>query len=147
MRKGIDYIGVTVCFYCHDGKGNFLLQKRSQNCRDEQGKWDCGGGSMKVGETFIQSVKRELLEEYCIKPGDKDILFCGVNNVLREHGNQKTHWVALIFSVKVVPEKIKIGDSDKIAGIGWFTLHKLPSPLHSMYKTHLDYVLKGGHFR
>jgi ADP-ribose pyrophosphatase YjhB (NUDIX family) len=65
MKKGIDYIGVTVCFYCHDGKGNLLLQKRSHKCRDEQGMWDCGGGSMRFGETFEEAARREIKEEYC----------------------------------------------------------------------------------
>lgn len=51
MRQGFDYIGVTTVFYCHDGKGNLLLHKRSQTCRDEKGRWDCGGGALKFGET------------------------------------------------------------------------------------------------
>ncbi len=52
MKKGIDYIGVTCVFYCHDGKGKLLLHKRSENCRDEKGRWDCGGGAMELGETL-----------------------------------------------------------------------------------------------
>ena len=46
MEKGIDYIGVGVSFICHDGKGNYLMNKRSKNCRDEHGKWDFGGGAV-----------------------------------------------------------------------------------------------------
>ena len=52
LKRGIDYIGVTVVFYCHDGAGRLLLHKRSVACRDEQGRWDVGGGSMEFGETF-----------------------------------------------------------------------------------------------
>lgn len=52
MKKGIDYIGVTVSFYCHDGAGNFVLHKRNHNCRDEHGCWDFGGGGLKHGETL-----------------------------------------------------------------------------------------------
>lgn len=43
--RGINHIGVTVCFVIHDGRGNVLLQKRSQRCRDEKGRWDIGGGA------------------------------------------------------------------------------------------------------
>lgn len=64
LRKGIDFIGVTCVFYCHDGKGNFLLHQRSENCKDEQGRWDCGGGGLEVGEEFEDGVKREIMEEY-----------------------------------------------------------------------------------
>jgi len=28
MKKGEDYIGSAVVYLCHDGKGNFLLNKR-----------------------------------------------------------------------------------------------------------------------
>lgn len=140
MKRGIDHVGVTVCFYCHDGKGKLLLHKRSDKCRDEQGNWDCGGGSMEFGETFEQAVRRELMEEYCVAP--KKLTFVGANNVLRTNGKEKTHWVALVFSVLVDPKKVKIGDSEKMAEIGWFTIDKLPSPLHSMYLTHLKMVQK-----
>ncbi len=63
LKRGEDYIGVTCVFFCHDGNGRFLLHKRSEKCRDEQGRWDCGGGSMEHGETFEQAVCRESGEE------------------------------------------------------------------------------------
>ena len=47
-RAGISYIGTAVVFFCHDGKGNFVLSKRGENCRDEHGRWDPGGGAVKM---------------------------------------------------------------------------------------------------
>ena len=35
LIPGVDYIGVTTAMFCHDGQGNFLLNQRSQHCRDE----------------------------------------------------------------------------------------------------------------
>lgn len=64
MKAGIDYIGITTPFYCNDGKGNFLLHKRSNNCRDEHGTWDMGGGKVELGEILEEAVLREVLEEY-----------------------------------------------------------------------------------
>ncbi len=52
MEKGIDYIGVASVFYCSDGKDNILLHKRSRNCRDEIGRWDCGGGGNETRRDF-----------------------------------------------------------------------------------------------
>jgi len=145
MKKGVDYIGVTICFYCYDGKGTLLLQKRSKECRDEQERWDCGGGSMEIGETFIQAVKREIKEEYCLDVNEKDIIYCGVNNVLRKNNNENTHWIALIFGVHVRnPKNVRIGEPHHIDEIGWFPINKLPNPLHSMYLTHLEFVKKAG---
>ncbi len=65
LKKGVDFIGITCVFYCHDGKGKLLLHKRSKNCRDEVGRWHVGGGSMEFGEDFEETVKREIKEEYC----------------------------------------------------------------------------------
>jgi len=65
MQKGIDCIGITVVYFCHDGKGNFLLSKRSKNCRDEHNTWDPGGGGLEFGDTVEKTLKREIKEEYC----------------------------------------------------------------------------------
>ena len=62
MRKGIDYIGVGVVFFCHDGNGNFLMSKRSKNTRDEHGRWDPGGGSIELGEPVEGALEREIKE-------------------------------------------------------------------------------------
>src|SRR3989338_5752465 len=132
LSPGVDYIGVTCVFYCHDGNGHLLLHKRSQKCRDERGAWDCGGGTMGFGETFESAVRREIKEEYCVRP--TKLTFCGVTNVLRKNGKTKTHWVALIFAAKVDPKKVKIGEPDKMEEIGWFRTNKLPRHLHSMLK-------------
>ena len=51
MKPGIDYIGISTPFYCHNGKGFFLLHKRNQNCRDEHGAWDTGSGKLEFGLT------------------------------------------------------------------------------------------------
>src|SRR3989338_6088184 len=124
MKQGFDYIGVTVCFYCHDCKGRLLLHQRSQKFRDEKGRWDCGGGAVKFGETFQQAVKREVREEYSCEILKLD--FARVNNVIRTHEGRKTHWIAVIFAAKVDPNEVKIGDKKKIDKIGWFKPNKLP---------------------
>lgn len=136
LKKGVDFIGVTVPFVVHDGKGNVLLQKRSQKCRDEQGTWDVGGGSMELGETFEQTVRREVLEELCAKP--IEVKFLKAYNAIRDNNGTLTHWVALAHSVKVDPKDVKIGEPERIDEIDWFTPDKLPAPLHSM----MERVLK-----
>jgi len=140
--KGIEFIGVSCVFYCYDKSGNLLLQKRSDACRDENGRWDCGGGAMKHGETFEQTVKRELREEYCISPLKMKMI--GINNILRRHKGVKTHWVAVIYAILVDPKKVKIGDHKSIVEIIWAKPSNLPKPLHSMYLTHLQFVKKAG---
>src|SRR6185295_6821186 len=64
MKKGIDHIGVTVVYFCHDGKGNVLMAKRSANTRDEQGRWDIGGGGVEFGDTVEDTLRKKIKEEY-----------------------------------------------------------------------------------
>lgn len=136
MRKGLDYTGLTVVFLCHDGKGNYLLNKRSVNCRDEHGCWDPGGGSIDFGEQVLETLHREIYEEYCT-----DVLsfeFLGYRDVHRVHEGQKTHWIALDFRVHVDREKVRNGEPHKCEELRWFSLDNLPSPLHSQFPHFLE---------
>jgi 8-oxo-dGTP diphosphatase len=129
LKRGVDYIGVNVVFWCHDGKGNVLMHKRSNKCRDEQGRWDCGGGSMEFGETFEDAVRREIMEEYGVQPVKIEYLL--TRNVLRGNEGNKTHWIKNLHWVLVDREKVCNGEPEKIEELGWFTFENLPSPLHS----------------
>jgi ADP-ribose pyrophosphatase YjhB (NUDIX family) len=129
MKKGEDYIGVCVTYFCHDGNGNFLFNKRGENCRDEKGVWDCGGGGLEFKDTVEETLKKEIKEEYCT-----DVLeyeFLGFMDVHREDSGVRTHWIALDHKVLVDKDKVKNGEPHKFDEIGWFKLDKLPSPLHS----------------
>ena len=63
LRRGIDHIGVSASFVVHDGKGRVLLQKRGAGARDENGRWDVGGGAIEFGESIDETVRREIKEE------------------------------------------------------------------------------------
>jgi ADP-ribose pyrophosphatase YjhB (NUDIX family) len=138
-RPGINYIGVTVNFLIHDGNGKILLQQRSKNCRDEQGKWDIGGGAVEFGETLEAAMKRELFEEYMTKP--IEYAPTKVGTALRIHEGIPTHWVYVNFKVLVDPKKIKIGEPHKVDQIGWFGKDNLPQPQHSMFNEALRIAL------
>ncbi len=131
-ERGIHYIGVSVTFFCHDGKGKYLLHKRSENCRDEIGRWDPGGGSMEHGESFEKAVRREVLEEYSTEI--ENLKYVGLFNVLRKNKGIKTHWITIVFKAKVNPKEVKIGEPEKMDELGWFEEGKWPSPLHSKFK-------------
>lgn len=143
MKAGIDFVGITTPFYCHDGNGNFLLHKRSKNCRDEQGKWDPGSGQLDFGISVKENVLKEVLEEYgCIGEIQEQL---PAHDIFREIDGVKTHWVAIPFFVLVDPKQVRINEPDKIDEIGWFTLDGLPTPIHSgfqftfeRFKEHFD---------
>lgn len=136
MKKGEDYTGISVVYLCHDGRGKYLLAKRSVNCRDEHGMWDCGGGGLEFGDTVLNTLQKEIAEEYCT-----DIIsseFLGYRDVHREHNGKKTHWVALDFLVQVDPVKVKNGEPHKFDDIGWFTIDSFPKDLHSQLPNFLS---------
>lgn len=136
MRKGEDFTGVTVVYFCHDGAGRVLLGKRSQHARDEQGRWDIGGGGLEFGDTAEATLRREIKEEYCA-----DVLafeFLGFRDVLREREGKRTHWVALDFKVRIDPAGVAIGEPHKFDDLQWFTLATLPEPIHSQFPTFFE---------
>lgn len=127
--KGIDYIGNSVVYFCHDGKGNFLMHQRSKQARDEHGAWDIGAGGIEFGDTAEVTLKKEIKEEYGCEVLDFELL--GYRDILREQNGQLTHWFALDFRVLVNPSQVKNGEPHKFDKIGWFTLDSLPTPAHS----------------
>ncbi len=131
MKKGEDFTGVTVSYLCHDGKGNYLFNKRSVHCRDEHGRWDNGGGGLEFGDGVIETLQKEIAEEYCTPVLKHE--FLGYREAHRENNGKKTHWVSLDFKVLIDRDKVKNGEPHKFDEIGWFSLDNLPSPLHSMF--------------
>jgi len=138
LVKGTDYIGVCVIFFCHDGKGKFLMSKRGKKTRDEHGTWDIGAGGLEFGEDVFERIRTEIKEEYCADALKME--FLGYRNVHRHHNDRPTHWVGLDFKVLVDPEKVKNGEPDILDEVRWFTLDTLPEELHSeMPKFFEDY--------
>jgi len=137
MKKGEDYIGVCVVYFCHDGKGNFIMAKRSPKTRDEHGVWDIGGGGLEFGDTVEERIKKEIKEEYCTDV--KKIEFLGHRDIHRVHQGKKTHWIGLDFKVLVTPEQVKIGEPEKFEGLEWFRLENYPKDnSHSQFPKFLS---------
>lgn len=129
MTKGIDYTGIAVVHICHDGKGNILMHKRTDKCRDEHNTWDCGGGGLEVGEKLEDALLRELKEEYSVTPLQYELL--GHRESFRTHSGRNTHWILFDFKVLVDPTEVAIGEPEMASDLGWFTMNAMPDPLHS----------------
>lgn len=136
MKAGIDYPGVSVVFYCHDGDGNVLMSKRSNQCRDEIGCWDVGAGGVDLHHTVEDTLRKEIKEEYCTDVLDFE--FLGSRDVHREHNGQKTHWITLDYKVLIDKSKVSNGEPHKLEEVAWFPKGKLPEPLHSQFPYFLE---------
>lgn len=136
MKTGIDYIGVSTSFYCSDGKGKWLLHKRSEKCRDEKGAWDSGAGKLEFGLTLEENVLKEIQEEYCCNAIIQEQL-PAITLLRNSIDGIKTHWIVVPFILIIIDEDIKnvkIGDKEKMTELGWFSFNNLPSPLHSGFQ-------------
>lgn len=130
-QPGIDYIGITTAMFCHDGEGNFLLNKRTDKCRDEHGKWDAWGGRVEFGEELEEAALRELEEECGARV--VQIKQAGVSNALRKNEKgEKTHWLVIVFLVEIEKGTEENREPEKFAEIGWFHEGAWPKGLHSM---------------
>lgn len=136
MKKGEDYTGVSVIFICHDGGGNYLLHKRSVNCRDEHNCWDIGGGGLDFGHTIESVLRREIQEEFGCEVLDYETL--GFRDVHREHEGKKTHWIAIDHKVLVDRTKVKNNEPHKFDELEWFCLEDFPEPMHSQWPIFLN---------
>ena len=136
MKAGVDYIGICTPFICHDGQGYFLLQKRSNKTRDEQGVWEGGSGKVELGLTLEQNVLKEVEEEFGVVGEIQGQL--PPETLIRENNGTQTHWVMVPYFIQVDREKVRINEPDKIDEIGWFPLDQFPTPLHSGLISVLD---------
>ena len=125
---------VSCVFICHDGAGRVLLARRSAGARDEPGTWDTGAGALEFGETFDAAVTREVREEYATEP--REITMLGVRNVVR--AEPPSHWVAVVFAVRVDRDAVAIGEPHKFDELAWFAPGDLPAPLHSQLEPTLE---------
>lgn len=136
-HKGVSFTGISTAFFCHDGKGHLFLTKRSQQTRDEHGRWDPGGGGLKHGQTVEANLLRELKEEYDVEP--IEMQFIGYLDAFRSLADgQPTHWLGLYFAVKIDPAKLKINEPEMVDDYGWFWLDALPKPLHSQFNIFME---------
>ena len=133
-HKGVSFTGITTPFICYDDQGRIFMAKRSSSSRDEHGRWDCGAGGLKHGQTVEENVRRELMEEYGVIPLKID--FIGYFDVFRTLSDgTPTHWLALSHAVKVNHDQVTIMEEDMFDDSGWFDLNNLPIPLHSAFES------------
>ncbi len=107
MRKDVGHapLMVTSCgVIIENAKGEILLQKRRDN-----GCWALLGGSMEIGEKFIEVVKREVFEEAGIEIGELILfgIYSGEDRIITYPNGDICCGTGIIFKTTVYSGEIQ----------------------------------------
>ena len=113
-------IGVGVIIKKH---GKILLGKRL-NAHGE-GTWAFPGGHLEFGESIVDCVQREVLEETGLEvTACKHIAF--TNDIFK---NEEKHFVTLFVTTEYVSGEPQVCEPNKCERWEWFKWDNLPAPL------------------
>ena len=118
------FMPAAACGIIKDDK--ILLQKRTDN-----GKWAIHGGSLELGETFLEALERELKEELNIKPINPEMvdIYSGEDLHFIYPNRDEVFLISTIYLVKEYEGELKL-DYGEVSEIKWFDLDKLPNNIH-----------------
>lgn len=102
-------------FIIRDGK-ILLIRRAYEPCA---GKWSIPGGAIKLGETTIDALRREVFEELGVKLKSMKLLDIYDYISRDENGKIKYHYVIIDFLAN--PESFEIKPSSEILEYGFFT--------------------------
>jgi len=129
----------AICFIMK--KGETLLQKKSRD-RIGGGKWHVPGGKVKAGETFEQSVKREVMEETGLKI--KKLVKRGLLNFFWPPNKKDPVWVVYVFSSEDFEGKPTPSEEGNLK---WFKLNEIPfREMWGDYRVWCPYLLDKKNF-
>ena len=103
-------------FIIRDGK-ILLIRRAYEPCA---GKWSVPGGTIKLGETAIDALRREVFEELGVRPKSIRLLDIYEYISMDEDGRIKYHYVIIDFLVDL--ESFEITPSSEILEYGFFTM-------------------------
>ncbi len=108
IRKPVVGVGAVVI---HEGKA--LLVKRSKD--PLAGRWVIPGGAVEWGETLIDAVKREVLEETGVRVLPKELILV-FDRIDRAGGGREFHYVILDYLCDYVSGSV-IAGSDALEAV------------------------------
>lgn len=127
------------CVGCVIVKDNqILLQKRTDN-----GKWATHGGSMELGETFLDCLNRELKEELNIKVINPKVIniYTGEDMHYTYPNGDEVYMVCTVYLVEEYTGNMKV-DNKEVSEVKWFDIDKMPRSIHDPDQKVLEDVIR-----
>lgn len=120
MAEQIFQIGIKALIRNDDGD---IFMIHMPKWRHNPEHWDLPGGRMDPGETFLETLQRELKEEIGATYVGKPKQLMGIlTNITIPVGNDLLPLVFMIYSVKVSNvDKIQLSEATREDKVGWFS--------------------------
>src|SRR5262245_15173251 len=126
VRRLRDKVGTDLLFMpsthavIRDDEGRILL------VRHVEGRWMLPGGAVEPGETPVEAVRRECLEEagIVVEPVRIAGVYGGPEYHVTYANGDETAWVATVFEVRLVSGEPAPSD-DETSEVGWFAADEL----------------------
>lgn len=122
LKPGVDFVGVGVGVMVRNQKGEFLLGLRTENSRNEPGKWTFPGGGIEFGERLFDCAVREAKEEAGLDVEPVRLVKV-IDHIIP---NENQHWVNPIVEAKILSGEPKLMEPHKISEWKWFSLENMP---------------------
>ena len=129
MRKYVGHAPIMTCacgVIIENDNGEILLQKRQDN-----GRWAIIGGSMEMGESFEEAVKREAKEESGLSLGKLEVfkLLSGRKCIIEYPNGDVTFGLGIVFITKEFKGEI-VNDPEEVMEHKFFRYTELPEELN-----------------
>lgn len=116
-RKG-EY-GLVVCVWVYDRAGKLLLTRRAPE-KSFAGTWENSGGAAQAGETSLQAITRELLEETGIRAEPEEFqLLCSGRD---RNAHYDFYW---LYRSADTPVVLQPGETDAYQWVTFAQVHEL----------------------
>ena len=99
-------------FYCKNGKILFVKHRKGN-----KEYYLLPGGGQKFGETFIETLEREIKEELSVACTVKNFVHIGEN----VRSDKKKHRIQIVFSMDLNPDDLQLGEDPAVHGFQFLT--------------------------
>jgi mutator protein MutT len=129
-----------------DDNGQVLLIRRSQSDVQRPGQWDFPGGGVEPGESFLQTVSRELQEEAGITASPTAFSLLYAATALQTFAEGQESVTKMLFHIRLEsrPDVVLSPEHDAFE---WVSAEQaLQDFPHPFYATGLRYAIENGLF-